>query len=206
MKGIPQSRMILYLLVIGFIPIFFTIFYLSGQLTEVENLKNSLTLVEAQAFSREKKQALNMAVKEHFKGADHFYVDKYLESQTFLSPEIESLQKLVNNRYFAGDESVRKRLDYITSQKNSLLFSESNVQTYPFFQETTASLVHPIEININDLKRILSLVEGRTIGTNKPGPNRPQMIILDFKIDKKEASENNEVLLLNMKILKREYL
>lgn len=206
MSGIPQSRMILYILAAGFIPIFFTVFYLSGQITEADELKNSLILVETQAFNREKKQALNMTVKEHFKGADHFYVDKHLESLNFLAPETESLQKLVNNRYFAGDESVRKRLEHITGPGNSLLFSESNVQAYPFFQETTATLVHPIEVNINDLKKVLSLIEGRKIGPHEPAPNRPQMIILDFKIDKKEASKNNEVLLLNMKILKREYL
>ncbi len=206
MSGIPQSRMILYLLAAGLIPIFFAVFYLTGQISEVDVLKNSLTQVETQAFNREKKQAVNMTVNEHFKGADHFYVDKHLESLTFLQPETESLQKLVNNRYFAGDESVRKRLEHLTGPGNSLLFSESNVQAYPLFQETTASLVHPVEVNIDDLKKILSIIEGKKIGDYEPGPNRPQMIILDFKMDKKEASANNEVLLLNMKILKREYL
>lgn len=206
MKGIPQSRIILYLLIAGLLPVVFALFYISSQLSEVEDLSNSLALVENQAFIREKKQALNMTVREHFKGADHFYVDKHLETQNFLEPETESLQKLVNNRYFAGDESVRKRLEFVTGTENSLLFSESNVQAYPFFQETTATLVHPVEVNVADLKKILTLIEGQPIGNNEPGPDRPQIIILDFKIDKKEASENNEVFLLNMKILKREYL
>lgn len=206
MKGIPQSRIILYLIIAGVLPVVFALFYISSQLSEVEDLSNSLALVENQAFIREKKQALNMTVREHFKGADHFYIDKHLETQNFLEPETESLQKLVNNRYFAGDESVRKRLEFVTGTENSLLFSESNVQAYPFFQETTATLVHPVEVNVADLKKILSLIEGQPIGNDEPGPDRPQMIILDFKIDKKEASENNEVFLLNMKILKREYL
>lgn len=206
MKSIPQSRIILYLLIAGILPVVFALFYISGELSNLEEMKNALTRVENLAFIREKKQALNMTVREHFKGADHFYVDKYLETQTFLEPETESLQKLVNNRYFAGDESVRKRLDFVTGTGNSFLFSESNVQANPFFQETTATLVHPVEVNIADLKKILSLVEGQPIGDNVPGPERPQMIILDFKMDKKEASDNNEVFLLNMKILKREYL
>lgn len=206
MNNIPQSRIILYLLIAGLLPVIFALFYISGELSDLDEMKNSLSLVENQAFIREKKQALNMTVREHFKGADHFYVDKHLETQTFLEPETESLQKLVNNRYFAGDESVRKRLEFVTGAGNSFLFSESNVQAYPFFQETTATLVHPVEVNIADLKKILSLVEGQSIEGNEPGPDRPQMIILDFKIDKKEASDNNEVFLLNMKILKREYL
>lgn len=146
-----------------------------------------------------------MIVREHFRGADHFYIDKHLETLSFLESEAETLQKLVNNKYFAGDENVKKRLEFILGPSNDLLFSEGNVQSYPFFQETISSLVHPVEVNLEDLKEILALVEGSQIGPYKPGPNRPQLIIIDFKLDRKEATEKNEVFLLNMKLLKREY-
>jgi hypothetical protein len=206
MNSIPQSRMILYLLIAGLIPIFLVIFIISEQLGSVEELQNSISRIEMLALTREQKQALNMTVREHFKGAERFYVDKHLETLTFMEPEIESLQKLVNNRYFAGDETVKKRLDFLTGPSNSLLLSEGNVQAYPFFQETTSSLIHPIELNIDDLKKLLTVVEGVPIGEYEPPQDRPQMIVTDFKLDKKVASENNEVFILNMKILKREYL
>ena len=171
----------------------------------IDQLKNNLDHVQHLALMRERKQSLNMIVREHYRETDHFYIDKHLETLSFLEPETETLQKLVNNKYFAGDENVKRRLEHITGPNNALLFSEGNVQSYPFFQETTDTLVHPVEVNLEDLKEILALVEGQNIGQYKPGPNRPQLIIIDFKLGKKEATDTNDVFQLNMKLLKREY-
>lgn len=205
MSNIPQSRLILYLMIGGLLPVFFAIFNFVTRLNAVDQLQENMEHVKQLAYIREKKQSLNMIVKEHYKTADHFYIDKHLETLSFLKPETETLHKLVNNKYFAGDESVKSRLEYITGPSNSLLFSEGNVQAYPFFQETIASLVHPVEVNVDDLKKILALVEGEEIPPYGPAPKRPQLIILDFKLDKKEATPNNDVFLLNLKLLKREY-
>ena len=60
-------------------------------------------------------------------------------------------------------------------------------------------------MNLNDLKKVLALIEGQPIGDNKSGPNKPQLIITDFKLDKKEITDKNDILLINMKLLKREY-
>lgn len=206
MPSIPQARMTLYLIAGGLVPIFLVIFYLSEQLTQIDQLSKTLDRVADQAAIHETKQASNTAIKEHYMGADRFYIDKYLETLKLLKPETNSLEQLVNNRYFAGDETVRKRLNFLKGQDNAFLFSEGNVQSYPFFQETIATLIKPVEVNLEDLKNILALIEGQPIDQYTPGPKKPQMIILDFKLDKKEASENNEVFLLNIKILKREYL
>lgn len=205
MSNIPQSRLILYIMIAGLLPIFFAIFNFVTHMNAVEQLEQRMLYVEQLAFTREKKQSLNMIVKDNYKSADHFYIDKHLETLSFLSPEIETLHKLVNNKYFAGDESVKSRLEFLTGPGNSFLFSEGNVLAYPFFQETIASLVHPVEINLDDLKKILALVEGQQIGPNAPAQKRPQLTIIDFKLDKKEATPNNEVFLLNLKLLKREY-
>ena len=70
-------------------------------------------------------------------------------------------------------------------------------------QET---LVHPIEVNVDDIQEILSGIEGVIIGPYEPPPNPPQLLMLDFKIDRKGISEKNEVYGLNLKLLKREFL
>lgn len=206
MSNIPQSRLILYLIIGGLVPIFFVIANFIAKMNALEELQSNMEHIEQLAFMREKKQSLNMIVKETYKQADHFYIDKHLETLSFLEPEIETLQKLINNKYFAGDETVKSRLEFLTGPSNDMLFSEGNVQAYPFFQETIDTLARPVEINLEDLKHILALIEGVPIGTYKPGPKRPQLIILDFKLDKKEATPNNDVFLLNMKILKREFI
>jgi len=205
MNNIPQSRLILYFLIAALLPVFFVIVNFTTKMNAIEELKKNLDTIHLQALIREKKQSLNMIVRKHYRNADHFYIDKHLENLSFLKPEAEALQTIVNNKYFAGDETVKKRLEHLKDQENKFLFSEGNVQAYPFFQETTASLVHPVEMNLNDLKKVLALIEGQPIGDNKSGPNKPQLIITDFKLDKKEITDKNDILLINMKLLKREY-
>lgn len=100
----------------------------------------------------------------------------------------------------------KKRLEFLTGTSNDLTFTEGVVQSNPIFQETTETLVHPVEIDTKDLRTILAKIEGTTIGNETPSPNRPQLIILDFKLEKKHVTDKNEVFLLNLKLLKREFL
>jgi hypothetical protein len=203
---IPQKRAFYYLLVLGLIPICFSLFnYFSNQ-SRISTLQSSLENLQQLALLREKKQAANMAIRNHYRDADHFYIDKYLETLIFLEPEIESLQKILSNKNVADDEQIKKRLEYLTGPGNSFAFSEGIVQSSPFFQETTETLIHPVEINVQDLQKVLSRIEGLTIGPYAPSPNRPQLLVLDFKLDRKSISDKNEAYQLNLKLLKREFL
>lgn len=206
LNSIPQKRLLLYLLLAGTLPIIFAWLTFSSQLNSVSQLEYNILNVQQQAFNREKKQSVNMAVRNHYRDADHFYIDKNLETLTLLEPEIESLKNMSGNANFNDDENVRKRLEALTGPVNKISFTEGVVQSSPTFQEVTETLVHPVEINVDNLREILCLVEGISIGNCTPPPNRPQLIILDFKLDKKNVSEKNEVFQLNMKLLKREFL
>ncbi len=112
------------------------------------------------AMLREKKQAINMAMRNHYRDADHFYIDKYLETLTFLESEVESLQKIITDKNFPDDDGIKKRLETLTGPGNSMVFSEGVVQSSPIFQETTETLVHPIELNGSDLQKALAKIEG----------------------------------------------
>lgn len=205
LKNVPKQRLLLYILLLGLLPIIIAIVHFLDIRTDLYATESSIEEIHQLALVQENRQAANLAVRSHFHDADHFYIDKYLETLTFLEPEIESLQKIQTNSHFADDEAVRKRLELLTGPGNSLAFSEGVVQTTPLFKETTETLVHPVEINIMDMQNILARIEGIQIGSYTPSPNRPQLIILDFKIDRKPVSEKNEVFLLNLKLLKREY-
>jgi hypothetical protein len=206
LKNIPLNRAVSYLLAAGCLPFLFVLFLFFSQKSQLEELKNTLENLQQQAFLKEKKQALNAAVRQHFREADHFYIDKYLETLVFLEPEIDVLQKMTSDKNFTDDERIKKRLEFLTSQANGLVFSEGVVQTFPLFQETMETLVHPVEINAIDLQKILARIEGIPIPPFVPGPTRPQLVITEFKLDKKKTTEKNEVFLLNLKLLKREFL
>jgi hypothetical protein len=204
LNNIPHNRQLLYLLLIGALPIVLVATYLLFKNSEVNTIQENIDLAKQQALLREKKQAGNMAIREHYKDADRFYIDKQLESLTLLEPETEVLQKITNQSNLIVDENVKKRLEFLI-QDNHFVFSEGAVQTYPFFRETQEALVHPVEIDTNDLQKILARIEGTNIGTYAPGPNRPQLLITDFKLDKKNVHEKNEVFVLDIKLIKREF-
>jgi len=206
LKTIPKSRLILYILGLGLIPLLGAAYLFMSKLEELNDLHNSLQGLKALSIQREKKQAGNIALRNYYREANHFYIDKNIENIRLLQPEIEGLKKAISNPNFPEDPNIRKRLEVLTGPQNHISFSEGAVQSNPFFQETLESLVHPVEININDLQKILSAVEGVEIGPYSPEPGRPQLIIIDFKLDKKSLSDKNEVFGLNMKLLKREFL
>jgi hypothetical protein len=203
---IPLQLALLYMAFLGLLPLFIVGLLFFSQKRELESLEHQMEIVHHQAFVKEKKQALNLAVRQHFRNADHFYIDKYLETLVFLEPEIEMLQKIVSNKNFTDDDRIKRRLEHLTSQNNSLVFSEGVVQSFPLFQETVETLVHPVEVNVTDLQKILSRIEGIEIDSFTPGPNPPQLLITEFKLDKKKISDKNEVFQLNLKLLKREFL
>lgn len=206
LQNIPFQRALIYAMTACLLPLLFIVFQFYSKLNSVSDLEMRLEQVQNLALVQEKRQANNLTVINHYKDADHFYIDKHLETLTFLEPEIEALNKIVNHKNFPDDEIIKKRLEFLTSGGNSLKFSEGVVQTFPQFQETTETLIHPVEVDVDDLQKILARVEGIEIGSHQPPPNRPQLIVLDFKLDKKKSNDKNEVFMLNLKLLKREFL
>lgn len=206
LQHLALDRALVYIVILTCLPLLLLIFLFSSQKIELETLHQTIEQVEQQAFIKEKKQAQNVSVRHHFREADHFYIDKHLETLVFLESEIELLQKLINDQNFAGDERIKKRLEFLTGSTNSLNFSEGVVQTSPHFQETTETLVHPVEVNASDIQKILTRIEGISLAGQTAGAYRPQLLVTEFKLDKKQVTDKNEVFSLNLKLVKREFL
>lgn len=202
---IPQKHLLIYLLIAGLIPLLVVAFFFFSELDRIDSIAQNLENVQDTAEKVGRKQAANIATQTKYRDSDHFYIDKNLETLHFLETELDELKKLTTNPNYIEDEATRKRYDFLNSKQNQLTFTESNVQTTPFFTEVTETLLHPVEVNVSDLKKILSIIEGKEIDGFKPPPQRPQLQILELKLDKKTIRENNEVFDLNMKVLKREF-
>lgn len=202
--SIPQSRLLLYAIVTGLLPILLAVAHLTSKQSEVNRLKETLETVQQLAYLQEKKQASNIAVRAFYKNADHFYIDKNIESISLLEQERESLYKIAQQNNVVEDENIKKRLDFLTNT-NRLVFSDGEVQPYPYFHETVETLVHSVEINTNDLQELLSKIEGVAIGPFSSGIDPPQLIITEFKLEKKKVWEKSDVFVLNLKLLKREF-
>lgn len=204
LSQIPKNRLIAYALIIGLMPILGAGFHFYTKTQEINLLQENLDGIKQTALMIEAKQALNKTVMAHYEGADRFYIDKNIESIPLLAKETEALKKISKQNNFIENEAVTNRLNYLQN-RNSLVFAEGVVQSYPHFSETTETLVRPVEVDLVDLQNILAKIEGAQIGPYEPGPTPPQMIITDFKLEKKETTKENEVFNLNVKLIKREY-
>ncbi len=206
LNHIPHQRLVLYILLIGLVPLVIAITIFFYNLNDLDQTRQALEHVQQTALLQERKQSVNMSLRNYFSDADHFYIDKQLETLAFLEPEVDGLSKIYVNKNYAEDEALKKRLEFISGSGNNMVFSEGIVQSFPLFQETTETLVHPVEVNTKNIQEILTRIEGVEIGPHTIPQNRPQLIVLEFKLDKKSIAEKNEVFLLNMKLLKREFL
>ncbi len=192
------------LLVIAPIPFLYFFFYFFIQLFVYENLTDEMQKIYIKSSQL---QALHQKENDFLaslKNPDHFYIDKHLEALCFLEPEIKKTEALLLDS--PNDEALKKRLHFLKEGPNRLLFSEVQTRQQNRFQEVEEQQQHLVEMNEEDLKKILSLIEGVTIWPYGPKEKRPQLIIKDFQLSKKEISSQEFVYAISMQLIKRESL
>ncbi len=203
MNQLLQSRVVAYLAILGLLPICLAIYHYNSAQKLMEHLNQELEAVQQQVFLLNRKQTANNLVREYYRGADPFYIAKHAQTLPLLDQERQALDKLFHQVDVAPDPVIAKRLDELKT--NALDFSEGAVQTYPFFREIPITQSRAVEVDKNDIEHMLSLLEGVDIGPYKSGPNRPQVIITDLKLDRKTSSGGSQWYQLSMKLVKREY-
>lgn len=206
LSNIPKMRLLTYLIIISLVPALIVIIGLWQRSGELTSLDQRIEQIREKMVLRAARQAQNAAVMAYYRHADNFYIDKQLEKMHFLQPEVKALKNILQNKQFADNEELRRRLEYLSGPSNTLTYNEGAVVRYPTFKEVIETQTHPIEVDIDDIEHLLTLIEGVPLGGFEVPPGRPQLIILDMRLDKKKISEDNEVFLLNSRLLKREYL
>jgi hypothetical protein len=205
-KTIPPLRQIIYLMFFGLAPLFFCIIHLFSVRDLVFSLKERLSVLESKAFLYDSNQRPNLLAIATFLDTDRYYIDSEIESLIFLKEEIESLEKIVRHKNFTGDANIMRRLEYLASSKNRLLFSESDVKKEGILQEKTLTAAAPVEMSLDDLKGLLTKIEGVNFQGFIADQNRPQLICLELRLEKKKGMHENVSLnLSHLKLLQREY-
>jgi hypothetical protein len=195
---LPFNRLLLYIIVLGFIPASIAFLHFYQQKKEWDKIDEKIRSIHGMSEARVRKQYQNIIVRNAYSEADQFYLENQLESLFFLKKEREALEHLFHSPTFTGNEAAEKRYALITSQANRFAFMQGSPQSGEGIHESLCALSHPVEIDTNDLKEILNRIEG-----NRKG--KPQFIIIDFKLNKKTHTHGNEVYELNLKFKKREF-
>lgn len=203
-QTIPQERAILYFLLFGALPLALVFINFNARKSEIElinsRLDNTLALVEKQNQS----ERSNRQVRKKYLDKDPRYVEKHIETIKPLTSEMAILEKVTGTGFFPDEQQATKRANFLKGAENKLSFTESPQKNYPKCIETEFSLSKSVEVDMQDLRKILSRIEGVSLGGEPLIETRPHLLITDFKIERKKALVC-EVYALNLKILQRQY-
>jgi hypothetical protein len=192
------------LLLTGPTPFIFFLFNFFFELQKLEQLEEEIERTHMKMVVMQESQKKESALLSALKSPDPQYLDKHVETLTFLLPEIKKLETIQLEN--PEEEQIPKRLQLLKDGGNRLRFSEEEIRTNELFRETEEKQQQSIELNEEDLKKLLCLIEGVTIWPYGPKEGRPQLIIKDFKLTRKELSPNEKVYVVMMQLLKRENL
>lgn len=136
--------------------------------------------------------------------ADPLYLDKYLVKPGVLRKQREDLQTLTINEALKGCDTWNRQLETLTGDDNQILFQESETKSVKNIREALVCQTKPVQIGNEDLKRILSVVEGVRIGSYLPPAGRPNLLIKKFQLTRTQTISGGETFLLNIDLVKRE--
>lgn len=203
--AIPRRRLLIYLLSLGLIPIGAAIAFNASEANSLQEALQRVTCVHDQAVSWQQKQVLNTLTRKCHAEADHYYVDKYLEAISLCQKEASELSRLIEEDPSLPNRELLKRLEHLEGQENQPRFIEGMVESHAQIRETLEKLSYPVEVAKEDLPLILARVEGVAIGEHSPGPAAPQILVTEFKLQRKKVQGDNEVFLLDLQFIRREF-
>ncbi|MCH9621130.1 MAG: hypothetical protein S4CHLAM20_05460 [Chlamydiia bacterium] len=127
------------------------------------------------------------------------YVETVLGHLRFLSEDRKRLSMICSevsdNNLFP---KVKERLSFLQSDQNKMSFySEDGIQGKIW------KLKSPVEMNIRDIKKLITLVEGRSLGEFYPNPSRPNIYFLKLNIKNADKKKPANVFTVDLEILQK---
>ena len=160
----------------------------------MDELKKKISFLEVQD-AEEKKQK----EKQRLISTDPYFLDKYVETLPLLEPEVKRLQALFPHH--PTEQPLVERLKFLKEGQNKILLVEEKRLARGPLYEVEERLHHPVEMNEEELKKLLVLVEGVTIHPYSPRKERPELSVLEFDLKKKKNFSGDEMYGVDLKLL-----
>lgn len=181
-------------LTIAFIPLMIIAFYQISARERLALLEDSFATIQAHADLVNKiKETNDLAIKQ-MQGADSSYLSHPIH---LLEGEIRRLQTISKN-----DPNLQRRYDYLSTE-NQLAFLQESFKPGEIFYESSLKLKHPVDLDSEDLKKVLTFIEGVSTNLYSPKKGRPLMFVTDFKLVRKKSPVQEEIYEVDIKLLKR---
>jgi len=201
-KQIIQSRgMILLIYFLFFIPFVWLFLWIRDRNIYYEELASSMMHMQLNVMRSVDKQRDRNIFFKKYGTVDRLYVDRVLTAAPLLKPEVTMLELIHAHPSLRSCKGIKERLEFL-EKDNHPIFIEEATRCRNHIEEIDLRQKSPVEINIEDLHTLLSLVEGVSIGEHHPPRAAPQMIVRNFQLKRKKSNEG-EAFLLEMYLTQR---
>ena len=194
----------LFFYILTLFPLISSVAFLILQNMSIQDMEERFT----QAIGKGKIATDRKAKKDRFllrySQAEPYFLDHQIESLTFLQKEKDRLSSLLSHPALPDKAALKERLAYIEGEQNRLVFTEENIRTSAQVIETDEKQRFPIQIDEDDLQKLLSLIEDMPVGNHFSARQGPQLIVRDLKL-KKISPLQTEVFEAEFDLLKREF-
>ena len=184
------------------LPFCFLLLFFSMQKEKLAEKETVIDTIEGKIVRLIENQQEKQYFLSKYKHFDPTYVENTLETLSFLDQEIEVLKEMDNHKDLKGSSGVKKRLQQLLSSSNQLVFVKHKLKETAVLEESFLQQRSKVELNIGDLKRLLSLVEDVNIDHYVPPSKKPQLVVQSFHLTKEELA-GKESCFLEMNLICR---
>jgi len=185
----------LLLIALGLIPLFMIVWRLEEKSTELQIWAEKIETLERRALSSKHSKTNQDLVWQKAKASNPDYLSHAIESLPLLAPEQNRVRALATQ--YPNNTDLQERLSFLQGDKNRIRFIQQAHRTGPFFQETEHKMQNDVQMNEDDLKKFLALIEE---GTSQ---DHPLLVVKEFDLKRLREKADEIVYNIQVELLKR---
>ncbi len=185
----------------GFLAIWTTISGLE-QLEEADALVERLELARLSLLRTQSQGVFPIGLRTRARKAQKDYLHHVVECMPVLQDEVCRIDEMARDPLFSHIQSVVSLRKKLASSTKSPRFTARPAATGTAFKDQPFLLAEPLEVNPEDVSRLLILIEGEGEKEQASAAARPLLFLSDFKIERKAAGR----WLLDMALVERDWI
>ncbi len=158
------------------IPVICASLWVQKQIAEVGSLRDRVLFLQKKRSHQRRTRARDEEIVQNIQRSDPDYLEKHLCSSELLGTERQK------RRMFLAQTNSSSPSD--GGSENRLLFEEVKKGSSARFREREWIQTKRVRMNEEDLKKMLSTIEGIDIGTHRAPQGAPQIVITKFCLQK----------------------
>jgi hypothetical protein len=192
-----------YVACLSLLPCLASFYFLYAKQQKIAYLEEKVLFIQNKIERKKQTRLQEEKILSQIQKANANYLQDHLSSLSFLVPEQQKWKMFLAG--LGSSPEIKEKFAFLENMDNKLLFLENTFQKSALFEEREFTQQKSIKINREDLKRLLSLIEGVEIGSYHPIQESPQILITSFSLEKTAFSEMQEdIYTVQMQILTRQ--